>query len=164
MPELDWKALAASVDNLVNDSFGVDIELIPWAPAMTDGKPDPYKVGGGEDGERDARDIRGCFVSKEMASKSFPAMASMDVVADMYVSIKSSDVGDLRKDDHVTVADPPDPWVAPLFAELSHITPGDTGRSLLHLIKIKSNDPVRSGRAMQLTPAPAQTATGEVEL
>jgi hypothetical protein len=160
---VDWQAMAAATDNIVNSAFGLDIDLLPQAPQMTAGKADPYKVGpsdGTPDEDRSSRAVRGIYVSKQTALDKFPGMMATDTVADMYVSLKSADIGDLRQKDRVVVHNPPKPWADPFSGELTYITPGDTGRSLLHLVMIKTGHSVRSSQEVG---APTQSATVEHE-
>jgi hypothetical protein len=133
---VNWMTLAETMDQAIDREFGVTINLIPWGDAMTNGLPDPFKEGGA-DMSRARRDgIKALFVRPDASIKAVKGGESTNMVeADVIISIRTSLLGDLREKDRCEI--PQQAFIDAFLGEVNFITPGDTGRSLLHLIKVK---------------------------
>lgn len=134
---VDWAVLAEVTNDVVDDHFGVNINLIPWGPAMIGGQPDPFKDGG-EDITRTRRDaLRAIFIRPDASLKAvkggeYTNMAEADVI----ISIRTGSLGDIKEEDRCEI--PAQGLLEYFLGSINFITPGDTGRSLLHLIKVKT--------------------------
>lgn len=122
---VDWHQLTALVDAAVDDKFGEPIKFIPWS------KGDGY-VEGMPDWDRVIADAVGCYVSPKARVAQPPGGFTAPMAnTDLLFSVRTMYIIGLQQGDHVELAQREGTY------EVAYITPGDTDRSILHLLRLK---------------------------
>jgi hypothetical protein len=129
---VDWQAQALRIDKIVDDTFGIVINLVPWVEAQTSGQRDPFKEAAADSGRPRKDGLKGVYVSPSAAIEGFKGLNGTTLVeADLLISIRTDLLDGIQEKDHCEVPS------RSFVGEINFITPGDTGRSLLHLIRVK---------------------------
>lgn len=124
---VNWHALAAQTDLAVDNTFGEPIVFIPWLQS------NEYELAG-PDPDRVIPAAVGVYVNRNARVMPLPGMDVKTVPAaniDLLFSIRDAYLAGVQQGDHVFLVD------RGFLGEIAFIEPGDTDRSILHLLRLK---------------------------
>jgi hypothetical protein len=147
----NWHVLASLVDQAVDGQFGETAFFTAWKQA------DDYTVGG-PDLDRVIPSAVGCYVNPAARVMPPPGASYPHTVnADFLLSIREAYLVGVQQGDRVFLSD------RGFYGEIAYIEPGDTDRSVLHLLRIKADHPIFVSATFMPLAMLTQIATGQVE-